>query len=85
MALPKTTQEPIIHVDATPDEDYPLRILRAYRKNCNRKWVADPPSALIDMMNEHCDKRAVILDKAIACLKKFTPYVDRSLYGEEQR
>ncbi len=82
MALPKTTQEPIIHVDAAIDEDYPLRILRAYRENCNCKWVADPPSALIDMMNADCDKRAVILDKAIACLEKFTPYVDRSLDGQ---
>ncbi len=82
MALPETTQEPIIHVDATPDDDYPLRILRAYRENCNCKWVADPPSALTDMMNEHCDKRAAILDKAIECLEKFAPYVDRSLDGQ---
>lgn len=29
------TNEPILHVDMTPDADLPLRVLRAYRKNCD--------------------------------------------------
>ncbi len=81
MALPKTTQEPIIHVEATPNEGYPLRILEAYRENCNCRFVSNYKSPLIDQMNADYDKRGVILDKAIACLKKFTPYVDRSVDG----
>jgi len=32
MKLPELTQQPILHIDGTPDEDYPLRILRAYRR-----------------------------------------------------
>lgn len=69
MALPETTQEPIIHVDATPNEEYPLRILRAYRENCNCKWVSQPANPLTDLMNATCDERAKILDKAIAILE----------------
>ena len=68
--MPKVTQEPIIHVDATPNEEYPLRILRAHRENCNCKWVAEPQNKLIDMMNEDCDKRAKFLDIAISLLEK---------------
>jgi len=36
--LPDITQQPIEHVDGTPDNLYPLRILRAYRENCNCMW-----------------------------------------------
>ena len=68
-SLPELTQQPINHVDGTPNEDYPLRILRAYRENCNCKFEANPPSPLIDIMNEHCERRAKILDKAIAALE----------------
>ena len=82
MALPKTTQESIIQLDGTPNESYPLRILEAYRENCNCKHVSSHKSLMIDRMNADCEKRAVLLDKAIACLKKFTPYVDRSLDGQ---
>ena len=66
----ETTQQGIMVVDATPNEGYPLRILRAYRENCNVKWVAEPPSTLVDMMNADCDKRAEILDRAIAILEQ---------------
>lgn len=68
--LPETTQQSILIVDATPDEDYPLRILRAYRENCNVKWVAEPPNPLVDIMNTDCDKRAEILDRAILMLQE---------------
>jgi hypothetical protein len=70
--LPPLTQQAIMHVDATPDEGYPLRILRAYRENCNCRWATTTDGAmdaLCGMMNEMCDKRAAILDKAIARLE----------------
>ena len=79
MDLPETTQQPVIHVDATPDEEYPLRILQAYRDNCNCKWVestdpdAPPTSPLLKAMNEQNDKRAAILDDAIAVLFSLLP------------
>lgn len=64
-------QEPILHVDSTPDNEYPLRILRAYRENCNVRWQADGKidSKIYDVMNEHCEQRAIILDRAIAILE----------------
>ena len=70
MTIPKVSQEPIIHVDATPDEDYPVRILRAYRENCNVKFVSNTENPLIKQMNKNCDQRAVILDAAIAVLER---------------
>jgi len=69
MTLPEVTQEPIMHVDCTPDDEYPLRILRAYRENCNVRWASDLDNPLMVAMNEACQKRAVILDKAISILQ----------------
>ena len=72
--LPPTTQEPIIHVDCTPDADYPLRILRAHRKNCNCRWevsgLDDATHRICDVMNEHCAARARLLDAAIETLRQ---------------
>lgn len=68
--LPDITQEPIIHIDCTPNEEYPLRILRAYRQNCDCRWASDTENVLIKVMNEACEKRAIILDKAITILEK---------------
>ena len=72
--LPSTTQQPIIHVDATPDEGLPLKILRAYRENCNVRWevhgLDEERSRVYDLMNDDCERRAEILDKAIALLAK---------------
>lgn len=70
MALPEVTQQPILCIDATPDREYVLRILRAYRQNCDCRWVSTEPNALIDIMNMHCEERAVLLDEAIAILIK---------------
>ena len=73
--MEKIECEPIIHVDATPDEGYPLRILRAYRENCNCKWASSTDgneeglSPLCIVMNEACEKRAEILDRAIKKLE----------------
>ncbi len=67
------TKEAIKHVNATPDDDYPLRILRAYRENCNVKFATtsdgSSDSLLLDVMNDMNDKRAAILDRAIAALE----------------
>lgn len=70
MNLPPISQEYLTHVDATPDSNYPIRILKAHRYNCDCKWVADPPSPIYDLMNQHNDQRAKILDEAIAILEK---------------
>ena len=75
MSLPEITEQPIINVDATPNEDYPLRILKAYRETCNYQLVeSSNPDALfsnplLKVMNEHNNKRADILDRAIAKLE----------------
>lgn len=90
MELPEVTQQPILHIDATPNEDYVLRILRAYRKNCDCRWASTEPNALIDMMNERCDQRAALLDKAIASIESSQsvppclPHTDeRVAWGDE--
>ena len=74
MELPKLTQQPVEHIDSTPDEDYPLRILRAYRQNCNSYWevhgLTEDEKRIYDIMNEDQDKRAKILDAAIEKLIK---------------
>ena len=68
--LPPVTQEAILGVDGIPDRDYPLRILRAHRENCNCKWVKDSLDPLLDVMNAMCDERAKILDDAIRVLEQ---------------
>lgn len=70
MTLLEVTQEPIIYVDATPDEGYVLRILAAYRENCNCKWASEEPNPTVDLMNAACDKRAALLDRAMVILKE---------------
>jgi len=63
-------QEPILCVDGTPDAGYVLRILRAYRENCNCKWAYDGEEEMLRIMNEACDARAKLLDEAIARLEE---------------
>ena len=62
-------------MDATPNEDYPLRILRAKRQHCDCNWTdntdgALPKNLLLKLMNEQNAQRAEILDRAIAKLLK---------------
>lgn len=61
------------HINMTPDDGLPLRILMAYRRRCDEKWggsgVSDGTKFLFDAMNEAQDQRAAILDRAIECLK----------------
>ena len=74
LELPPVTQQPIMHVDVTPDEGLPLRILEAYRENCNVRWevhgLGEGENQLYDTMNADCERRAEILDRAIALLGK---------------
>lgn len=61
------------HIDGTPDGNYALRILKAYRSGCNEKWIVEgdiEAKALYDAMNEHQDLRAKELDEAISVLQK---------------
>ena len=72
--IPET--EGFIHIDATPDNNYPLRILRAYRERCNTFWSdssdpnREPDNPLCKAMNEHQRQRAIILNKAIKILEE---------------
>lgn len=75
MEVPPLTQEPVMFVDATPNAEYPLRVLRAARMNANARYELtgewDAASRLIhETMNEGCKKRAVLLDKAIRILEE---------------
>jgi len=73
--LPELTKQPILHIDGTPNEGYVLRILQAYRDDCDYQWAestdrAEPTNLLLKMMNEHCEQRAELLDEAIAILER---------------
>ncbi len=68
--LPEISQEPVMHIDATPDGNYPLRILRAYRQHCDCYWTTNTGNPLMVAMNKACEERAVILDKAIIILEQ---------------
>lgn len=74
MELPLISQQKVLQVDATPNPNYPVRILKAYRENCDMKWTTtgmNKDSATIwEAMNFHQSKRAKILDRAIAVLEK---------------
>ena len=72
--LPELTQQPVKFIDATPDESYPLRILQAYRQDCDCMWAEsttglDPESPLMKAMNDLNRQRARVLDKAIKVLE----------------
>ena len=79
-SLPPLSQEPIRLVDATPDEGYPLRILRAYRQHADCMWAnstwadgtesSESLDPVLKLMNEHNRQRALILDRAISILEK---------------
>ncbi len=70
-------EQEIMHVDATPDGEYPLRILRVYRERCNSRWSStwgsvsnQEENPVCVAMNKWQDERAEILDKAIAILEE---------------
>jgi hypothetical protein len=61
-----------MYVDATPN-GYALRLLRAYRRRCDEKWIVsgfeENERRVYDKMNEDQDKRAQELDRAILILE----------------
>lgn len=62
------------HIDARPDGDYALRILRYYRRCCDERWAENVDGScnnpLWIAMNEHQEQRAEELDNAIEILEK---------------
>lgn len=71
--LSAVTQIPILSVDLTPNEQLPVRILRAYRENCDCNWAdttdgTGTDNPVLVAMNEHNRQRAEILDRAIDVL-----------------
>jgi hypothetical protein len=73
-ALLKRERENLEWTDATPDEEYVERILRAHLDVQTRSWASDnlaglpPTSPLVIAMNEHAAARARLLQRAIAAL-----------------
>jgi len=71
------THEPLRIIDATPDANYPLRILCAYRESCNYHWgdsvegsdTSDKHPVFVKL-NAACVERAKVLDHAIAILER---------------
>ena len=70
MSLPDINKQAIMHINATPDEGYVLRILKVYRENCECKWSSNLDNPLIVDMNKIQDERAKLLDKAIQILEE---------------
>lgn len=68
--LPEMTQQPLMSVDVTPNSGLTLRILEAYRTNCDCNWRTSEPNPLWDKMNQDNSNRAVLLDKAIKKLEE---------------
>jgi hypothetical protein len=66
----------ILWVDATPNIEYPLRILQAYRKNCDFLYTSisdltsNGESELATVLNDAQKNRAIWLDWAIEILKQ---------------
>lgn len=77
--IPPLTQEPVCYINSVPDKEYPLRILKTYRKNAESKFAnsldtqGNPivDNSLWEIMNKHQDERIIILDEAISVLEKF--------------
>ena len=62
------------HIDATPNDGLPLRILQAYRNDSDLRYSESTGgivenSPLIKAMNDLQDQRATILDHAISMLQ----------------
>lgn len=65
--------EPMMGVNATPDAEYPIRLLRAYRDNNLVCWKVDGLSedvtTVYDAMNAAAEDRVRILEAALAILR----------------
>jgi len=61
-----------VYFDATPNDEYPLRILESYRKDCDVLWKTTGDKAddiLANILNKAQKERAEKLDQAIKLLK----------------
>jgi hypothetical protein len=56
--------EPLAYVDASPDDGYVLRILKAHLANCLARWEGTNME-LVKTMNEAQEKREQLLKGAI--------------------
>ena len=67
----QSSREEIIHVNACPDSEYPIRILEAYLAMNEGTWIMGDGGAeeLADIMNEAQEERAALLHRAIALLQ----------------
>lgn len=61
----RNERQGVLFVDATPDDEYPLRILRAYLDNAEGSYVESEPPLIGEIMNQAQRDRAVILRRAI--------------------
>lgn len=73
MLKPKN-KEPLQHVDATPDADYPIRILKAHLHNAEVVWDYEGEfgvggKKIINEMNKISEKRRELLKQAISILE----------------
>lgn len=72
--LPPLTKRPVeVGVDMTPTPDLAIRILQAFRDECDCLWAdntggEETTDPLLVAMNEDQKRRAAYLDKAIAKL-----------------
>ena len=68
LGLPPLTQQSVLHIDGIPDAAYPLRILQAYRAQCDVCWevhgLDEAAVLLYEMMNQHQRERAALLDRS---------------------
>lgn len=74
--MDKKIKEQTKVLDDAYDDDYPIRILKAYRANCDCYWSdntsGEPAkSPLLNLMNELNLKRARILDEALEVLEDY--------------
>lgn len=76
MELPEILNKvEVDYIDARPDGEYSLRILKHYRKKCDERWqvsgLSKEQRLIYDLMNEHQKQRAAELDTAISLLNVF--------------
>jgi hypothetical protein len=74
MDLPEINQQPIKHVDMTPDKDLAIRILEAYLENTKVVWTSELDNPLIQQK-----QRKALLKEAILRLHRMEPVSSKSL------
>lgn len=73
--LPELLGKQEFHLDLTPDDHLPIRILTAYLCQCGARWgvggVDDNIKEIYEVMNKDQEKRAEIIRQAIKHLENF--------------